>query len=307
MNPNIYGITQLGKFGVELFFVISGYLACFSLSQGKSVIKFYKKRIIRIIPLYYLCVLYYFITETFIFCSVPSDPTGLGWLRYLFCLNGIVPSEVYFWSNVGFTWTIPVFLLFYLLAPILVRAAKSTFMSAVILIASIGIAVVVSSKLNGWLSALTYLPCFMFGVFVYNAKKENARIFAIISLQFFVLGMKWCDFSGVISRFAKKTDIFIISALFASILLFSEQLRINKNKSIRAIELLDEHSYVLYLVHGVTFEGIIDKVGINAFSNHALSVVFRLFVAIIVTGALTFVVRRFYEKPFQKILSKALL
>lgn len=120
-STNLYNFTQLGRYGVELFFVISGYLVCYSLSKNSSVLQFYKKRAIRILPLYYFCILYYFITETFIFRDVPTDPSGLGWLRYLFCLNGIVPSDGYFWSNIGITWTIPVFVLFYLIAPFLIN------------------------------------------------------------------------------------------------------------------------------------------------------------------------------------------
>ncbi|MBQ9375118.1 MAG: acyltransferase [Ruminococcus sp.] len=120
-SANLLNFSQLGRYGVELFFVVSGYLVCFSLLNGKSAIQFYKKRIIRILPLYYFSILVFFITESFVFRDVPKDDMHLGWLRYIFCLNGIVPSEGYFWSNIGITWTIPVFLMFYILAPFFIR------------------------------------------------------------------------------------------------------------------------------------------------------------------------------------------
>lgn len=49
---NLYNFTQLGRYGVELFFVISGYLVCFSLSKKQTVLQFYKMRAI----LYYLYI-----------------------------------------------------------------------------------------------------------------------------------------------------------------------------------------------------------------------------------------------------------
>ena len=53
-------LFEKGSIGVPIFFVISGYIMVFStrkishLDIGKNIVSFYKKRIIRIIPLYYL-------------------------------------------------------------------------------------------------------------------------------------------------------------------------------------------------------------------------------------------------------------
>ena len=85
LSTDLYAFSQLGRYGVELFFVISGYLACISLSSKQSVGVFYKKRAIRILPLYYFCIGYFFLMETFLFHSIPEDPLHLGWLRYIFC------------------------------------------------------------------------------------------------------------------------------------------------------------------------------------------------------------------------------
>ena len=69
----VRAITDKGQHGVRLFFVLSGYLACLSwyeqnrenpIDKG-SVFDYYKKRAIRLLPLYYFCIAYYFITETF--------------------------------------------------------------------------------------------------------------------------------------------------------------------------------------------------------------------------------------------------
>ena len=306
ISEDLYSISQLGAYGVELFFVISGYLACFSLANGKSAVAFYKKRAIRILVLYYFCILYYFITETFIFGNIPKDDMGLGWLRYIFCLNGIVPSEGYFWSNLGITWTIPVFLTFYLLAPLITKITKTTLSSAIAVVVSIAISFLISNKCDGWFSAITYLPCFLMGVLVYNAKKENLKFITVFGLQLFVFATKFNEYTRFIELVIRYSQIFIVSAIFATIVLFTEEVKIVKEKTVKVLDILDEHSYTLYLVHGITFCGIIDKFEINVFSSLIVAIIFRLVVSIILTAILTVAIHKYVEKPIQKKLSERL-
>lgn len=295
INDNFFNLSQLGSYGVQLFFVISGYLACFSLSEGKSVIDFYKKRAIRLLPLYYFCILYYFITETFLFKDIPADPQHLGWLRYLFCLNGIVPSDGYFWGNIGITWTIPVFVLFYLLAPLIVRFAKKTWVIVILLIGAIGLAFVIKQFVPGWLSAFTYLPCFLFGILVYCAKKDNKRFIVLILLLIFAIVFKWIEwieFGDIITGII--TDKIVISSLFAAMIIISEQFTVSSKRIIRTLDILDEHSYTLYLIHGIIFCGIIDKFEFNIY--------LRIAIAVFGTLILTILVHKFIEKPVQRFL-----
>ncbi len=303
ISTDLFNFSQLGRFGVELFFVISGYLACFSLSDGRSAFQFYKKRAIKILPLYYFCILYYFVTETFIFRSIPEDAFRLKWLRYIFCLNGIVPSEGYFWGNIGITWTIPVFLLFYLFAPLLLKIAKTTRSSAVILVISVVLSVFIQKKCGGWFSAFTYIPCFLMGVVVYRAKKENHRFVTLLGFQMFVLAAKFCEWNRYISKALQLSELFIISSLFAAIVFVTHEVEIKNEKISKVLEYLDEYSYTLYLVHGITFCGIIDKIDGSGFGNPIVDAIIRLTIAVVGTGVLTVLIHRFIEKPVQKILT----
>ena len=307
LPKNLYNFSQSGKYGVELFFVLSGYLVCFSLSKEKSIVQFYTKRMIRILPLYYFCILYYFITETFIWKSVPEDTMHLGWLRYIFCLNGIVPSGTSFWKNIGITWTIPVFVMFYLLAPFIVRLAKTTFRSAIVLIIAIIVSFIVQAKLQGWFSAFTYFPCFLLGIVVYNAKQENRKYITVLGFQLLIFMTQFCEWKGYFLRAAQLSKFVTVSAIFATIILVSDEIVFNNTAVTKIVNLLDEYSYTIYLVHGITFLGIIAKFEPSAFENTSTAILFRLSIAIIGTLLLSILIHRLYEKPIQKQLSNWLL
>ena len=307
LSTDLYAFSQLGRYGVELFFVISGYLACISLSSKQSVGVFYKKRAIRILPLYYFCIGYFFLTETFLFHSIPEDPLHLGWLRYIFCLNGIVPSEGYFWSNIGITWTIPIFLIFYIAAPFLCKIAKTSARAALLLLASLGLALFVKTSFHGWFSALLYMPCFLIGILVYHAKRENHAFLICMALLLFVFAAKFGDWGDLVSSIASKISVVCASAVFGAMLLLSDRFIVTRKRVMKILDFLDEHSYTVYLVHGITFCGILDKVGAQVFGNTLVTAIFRLTVSIFVTGILTLLIHKYIEKPIQKRLSKALL
>ncbi|EOU2547612.1 TPA: acyltransferase [Vibrio parahaemolyticus] len=62
-----YGIKvfALGKFGVVLFFVLSGFVIFTSLNNGQSRFSFVKKRFLRLFPTYWICISLTFIITTF--------------------------------------------------------------------------------------------------------------------------------------------------------------------------------------------------------------------------------------------------
>ena len=61
LTGTIRNLTDFGAFGVQLFFIISGYLACSSLcNRTVNIKKYYLKRLIRIAPLYYFVVFWFF-------------------------------------------------------------------------------------------------------------------------------------------------------------------------------------------------------------------------------------------------------
>lgn len=81
----------VGAKGVQLFFILSGYLAFASMSN-KSVSKYYKSRVLRILPTYYFCIaLVYFADivmaiQDGVLGEVLKGQCSIRFLRYVFFL-----------------------------------------------------------------------------------------------------------------------------------------------------------------------------------------------------------------------------
>lgn len=288
--------TDFGARGVQLFFLISGYLAAATF-VGKPEVNirhYYRKRAIAILPLYYLVICYYFITENFLnhfFDVIPQDELGIGWLRYLFLLNGFLNSETYFWSNLGITWTIPIFACFYLIAPWILRRVKgvrSAFLvwGAVFLTCK-GIQAVypctIANNLHLRFGGGVIYCCVSAGI-----SAEAIAVLGSAALVFTALG--------------KGMAVYI--CLFSCVLL---ALRLIPNiilpeKIQKMVDVLDRYSYTLYLMHGVVFCSLIDRLVYMEIPKIYIAVL-----AVMGTGIATWIVGKYMEKPIQAILRKRFL
>ena len=96
-------LANQGAAGVYLFFALSGYLACcdrkLPTAGKKELLTYYKKRLVRILPLYYGVILYNILLHGLILKDIPADPQGLYWLRYFFLTNSVIPVPNDFWGN----------------------------------------------------------------------------------------------------------------------------------------------------------------------------------------------------------------
>lgn len=102
----VFFIINNGAFGVNVFFVISGFLITTLLiteeiNSGKiSLRNFYIRRTLRIFPAFYFLLLFYFTLQTFhvITISIPSWITSLTYTKYFPIKNGIDNYTFHFWS-----------------------------------------------------------------------------------------------------------------------------------------------------------------------------------------------------------------
>lgn len=119
--------TRSTWIGVDLFFVLSGFLITGILydtkSQSSYFRSFYWRRTVRIFPLYYLVVAFcIFVGPQLPFFGDPGapDPRPNQWWYWLYLSNYLVALEGFSHSMLGPTWSLAIEEQFYLLWPLLV-------------------------------------------------------------------------------------------------------------------------------------------------------------------------------------------
>ena len=140
----IYCDFYIGARGVQLFFILSGFLAYQSLDKKNSCIEYYKSRARKILPPYYICLLLsliYDLSVGLVFRYkniVPNtylESISYKRFRYVFFLQTIVPSDNWdYWNNHNVLWSMSCFAVFYLLVPVLFKIIKKFNYSCIIAI-----------------------------------------------------------------------------------------------------------------------------------------------------------------------------
>jgi peptidoglycan/LPS O-acetylase OafA/YrhL len=132
-NTDVYQYTGLlarnGWMGVDLFFVLSGFLITGILLDTKDTEgyfqNFYARRCLRIWPLYYCAILFMFVVVPFLRPSEASrvfEPRSMPWWSYFIYLqNFLVPAITRATGLLGVTWSLAVEEQFYAVWPFVVR------------------------------------------------------------------------------------------------------------------------------------------------------------------------------------------
>ncbi len=257
-----------GFLGVDLFFVLSGYLMTL-LTDNCSIVEFYKKRIGRLIPAYLATIFFTYIAVLLI--TIPSDSNQF-LARQWFHLFGL--SNNYFWlensyfSEYNFRpllnfWSLGLELQFYFIAPLLLPKLRGKkYLNLIIICISVLISfyvLTISPKTSFFIMPLRIWQ-FLIGSQIawypikLNINSKAKRKF----LGIFLLTL----FFGLIFLFPieinSKSIIFshpgiasllisIISALMISLGL--NDLFKQNNVITKCLVKLGDYSYSIYLVH----------------------------------------------------------
>lgn len=110
----LYYVVRSGYIGVDVFMFTSGIGITYSLTKNKDISMFYKKRLMRIFPMYIPVVFLYTMTAYILHqCKASLIITNCLAVSYWFCDNPFV-----------FNWYIPAILLFYLISPVIYQILK---------------------------------------------------------------------------------------------------------------------------------------------------------------------------------------
>ena len=126
----LFKVSGIGWAGVDLFFVLSGYLVCNMLLnlnlKQQSVRIFFRNRLLRIVPIYYLSLAFVFIIYPLL--SGESLPKFSETYQYWLYINNfnIELSSTFFRSNIDIShfWSLAIEMQFYLLLPVIMMLAR---------------------------------------------------------------------------------------------------------------------------------------------------------------------------------------
>lgn len=327
-------IISNGKKGVQIFFIISAILVYKSLSnfygsQGKGkhcVLAWYKKRFLRLIPLYWLTnlaiLLYAGMKPTY--ASGTHGVTIFTYITNFLFLHGFYPWHI---NAISINWYIGTLAIFILIAPAFFAVINTIWRAGILFAFSIILQKIVSLTIATWdFGADTYvwrdywegfsifeqLPVLSVGIILYfvlfryethlhiknyfvrKVGQHNAKkIFYLCFIFFGVLIM-----SEIVSY--ANIYIFSVTIAFVIILLFCLPIRIISNK---IFVFIGKYSYGIYLFHPLILGRInifISKYMGNTFYNIILSALIALCICLIASVILT----KYYEKNIIKLLDR---
>ncbi len=312
-------LTSFGWVGVDLFFVLSGFLIGSNLIGNKGsknyFSTFYIRRVVRIIPNYYLLILLFSIICSIPFFSSDYFLTGNNVIpkwAYLLMIHNIFMAHLQNFGNISIsiTWSIGVEEQFYIIFPILVYYLKEKWLPYVLVLAIV-IAPLIRMQFTNWIPAYVLLPCRMdsiaFGALIAYTnhsfsltaivKKWIVPIVLVLAVDCLICAYLYIRFSdlGVF-----KNTLFAI--LFSGLIIFA---LVYKNSiygavlRYRTLVWIGTISYSLYLFHDIIL-GLCHRIfsisGEGLFSN--LKGISVSVLALIISIGFSWLVYKKLETPF---------
>lgn len=256
-----------GKYGVLFFFMITGFLAFASLDIRGNIWLYWKKRMIRILPLYLIVQFLWLI----IF-SAENSSFQLGWR--------LLTKDF-----AGGTWTVWVTMVFYFFAPFFAKFINTWLRAGIAFLISFiprylftmfGFSVLD----NTW----QYLCFCMQGVLIYYIFKENKEKISVLFLACILIGLQLTG---------STDDYFIYSVIFMIIFICTKDISVRNKVTEKIVAAIDKYSYAVFLFHPVVFRIVPDQP------------VF-LFILCGITGTFVLSIVGYYwiDKPLKKVLLK---
>ncbi|MCU4175079.1 acyltransferase family protein [Carboxylicivirga sp. N1Y90] len=286
-NETLLSIFRFGKYGIHIFFIISGFVITYSLIDTKytlnNVLQFFKKRIVRIEPPYILtlllCIVYSILREFTPFYNGTSTIPDI-W-QVMLHLGYLIPFSGYPWINIVF-WTLAIEFQFYLLFAIIYPLFRKKPLIRIITYTGF-ISLHFFSPINDS-NVLYYSPLFLVGIIlalhINNIIKRDEFIFTCITIATFTI-----YFLGL--------TIFLFQIFTSLIILFQPGIKS------RLFNFLGKISYSLYLIHTLIVFFIINIA--HKLPSSIGAKVFVTIIAITATIGISYLQYIFVEKPFIKL------
>lgn len=282
-SSSVRKMSEFGAQGVEMFYIISGFVMMVAFKRSNYKINEYfnylTKRCLRILPTYWITIL--------LICIIS------------YCLNTLLWGIPYDWNfrniitNATFTadffqrdWINPIFITlkiefqFYILIGLLYPIWKKNYFIKLIFISIALLLTYISTDYN---NILKYLPYFFTGMItqeIYTNKSLKNLFLLILPVVFILIYNNLDDFLIVI----------ISTTLITYPILYSKM-----------IIKLGEISYSLYLTHGLSGGWILYF--LHLYFGNKMNIIFLL-IAVISSIIMALIIYKTVEKPTQNMSQK---
>lgn len=295
-------LENFGAFGVDIFFVISGYIISAS-SEHRSWDQFAKARFFRVAPIFYLLSIPWIYRTVHVGVFDPRHlvPTFLFWP-----MIGGMFYEPYL--TVG--WTLSFEMLFYAVMAIAVLLGwlSAPLLTALIFLGLAALHLLLPAPILSFIGNGIILE-FLFGILIWRFAPKVKSIapfllmFALLALSFQLvqgfgnLGDSLYTQDSTLSL--KRAVLWGLPA--AAIVLFAISIKdANPSlRSVRSVAFLGDASYSIYLSHLLALEGVTAIARLGILSSD--SVVVLGFVASIIAGCISY---ELLERPITKLAKR---
>lgn len=301
-----------GSFGVDIFFVISGYIMCRILASEPTMPAgvFLRRRLIRIVPPYWFFTLLVFFLAAYhpnLFSSTRANLAELS--KSLFFIPFIKESGL-FRPILFVGWTLNYEMFFYVvlaLGALLWRKHAVAIGSFIILLAVFICSHLPSSNVYARFYGQNYLLEFLAGISSYHlaewaGKKRRFLPPVILYLTVLACATSLIAVAGFFTVDA-KFNAFIFSVpsfvLVLSMVLLSQS---GHDARSRSLVLIGDASYVLYLMHPLSVYGINHYIGGHILWLQMQTGLGSIF-AMVITVAIAILIHLKLERPLVKFLN----
>lgn len=285
--------VEVGRLGVELFFVISGLVITMTLVKTESLAQFALHRFARIVPALWL-------TTAVIFAVLQvfhPMHMGVSWMDLLTSFF-LVSGEMHRDYVDGVLWSLNIEIKFYVLIALCYLVLKQRLWIGLCAFGVLG--VLIGSRLGGGerlIFMTPYMPFFLFGLAlwyeVYGAQRRTAIAVTVIASSLYLANASFYS--------AGKAPWWLGHAfLAATIGGMAVLLLLRRPFAFGPLAGLGRMSYSLYLIHQKL--GVLLIFGLLPFMPEPPAVA----IAVAVVTALAWLSYRYVEQPAQKSILRAL-
>jgi len=262
-------LLAFGRFGVQLFFLVSAYTMCYMwdarIHETNRQRKFYIRRVLRIVPLFWLAIPVYLLLNGA--SSELWTPDGRGVLQVLLTatfLHGFVPSAIS--TVVPGGWSIAAEMTFYLIFPLIATYVRDWRLLlwaafATYFINTLWVSPVLLSALNPhylgtaqssvprdfvYLNPLNQAPVFLLGCLLYRARfmssSQLRQVGAFLSLWLVAAFFAYHQITQDARAFGFIGIVLVLCVLFYA-------LHQSRSSPFMPLVVLGRFSYGMYLSH----------------------------------------------------------